>query len=76
MSSVWDTTGLCVVYLLVVQWLGPKYMKTRQPFDMKNAILLYNILQTIFSGWMCLEGLKLYVYPGKFSLHCQVRNIL
>jgi len=71
MSSMWDTTGLCMLYLVVVQWLGPKCMKYREPFDMKKPVILYNMIQTVFSGWMCLQGLKLYVYPGEYSLHCQ-----
>ncbi|XP_041976089.1 elongation of very long chain fatty acids protein AAEL008004-like [Aricia agestis] len=43
---------ICVSYLVFVLKLGPYLMKDRQPFQLKNVILTYNILQVIYSAYL------------------------
>merc|ERR1719419_685165 len=45
-------------------------MENREPYQIKNILLVYNFLQTIFSFWMFREGWKFYV-SGNYSLHCE-----
>jgi hypothetical protein len=71
MSSIWPTTTLCLLYVCVVQWAGPAFMRDRQPYNIKPLMLAYNLVQTLLSCWMFLHGWHFYVYPGSYSWHCQ-----
>lgn len=48
------TFALTVVYLLIV-WLGPKYMKHRQPYSCRGAMMIYNLGLTLLSFYMFYE---------------------
>lgn len=48
------TLGLTLGYLLIV-WLGPRYMKHRQPYSCRGAMMLYNLGITILSFGMFSE---------------------
>lgn len=42
------------MYLLIV-WLGPKYMKHRQPYSSRGLLVLYNLGLTLLSFYMVYE---------------------
>jgi len=74
MSSVWPTTFICLAYVYIVKVAGPKFMKDREPYDIKMLMIVYNFFQTIFSAWMFYEGWRYFgFYPGHrtYSWHCQ-----
>lgn len=48
------TLALTVTYLLIV-WTGPKYMKHRQPYSCRGAMMLYNLGLTLLSFYMFYE---------------------
>lgn len=48
------TLALTLGYLLIV-WLGPRYMKHRQPYSCRGAMMLYNLGITILSFGMFSE---------------------
>lgn len=48
------TFALTVVYLLIV-WMGPKYMKNRQPYSCRGLLVLYNLGLTLLSFYMFYE---------------------
>lgn len=48
------TFALTVMYLLIV-WMGPKYMKHRQPFSCRGILMLYNLGLTLLSFYMFYE---------------------
>lgn len=48
------TIALTVVYLLIV-WMGPKYMKHRQPYSCRGAMMIYNLGLTLLSFYMFYE---------------------
>lgn len=48
------TLALTVVYLLIV-WMGPKYMKHRQPYSCRGAMMFYNLGLTLLSFYMFYE---------------------
>lgn len=52
------TFALTVIYLLIV-WLGPKYMKHRQPYSCRGPMVLYNLGLTLLSVYMFYEVNKL-----------------
>lgn len=43
------------IYLKFVREWGPKFMENRQPYDLKNTLLVYNIVQVIFSVYLFIE---------------------
>lgn len=48
------TFALTVMYLLIV-WMGPKYMKHRQPYSCRGLLVLYNLGLTLLSFYMFYE---------------------
>lgn len=53
----WTVLGLVGLYLLFVKWAGPRWMRDREPFDLRPAILIYNALMVGFNGLGFLLGL-------------------
>lgn len=45
MSSPLPTLAICGLYIYLVKIWGPNFMKNREPFDLKNFMLVYNIFQ-------------------------------
>lgn len=43
---------IIAVYLLFVKKIGPKWMENREPYDMKNVIIVYNIIQVIACSYI------------------------
>lgn len=43
-----------VLYLLIV-WLGPKYMRNKQPFSCRGILVVYNLGLTLLSLYMFYE---------------------
>lgn len=43
-----------VLYLLIV-WLGPKYMRNKQPFSCRGILVIYNLGLTLLSLYMFYE---------------------
>lgn len=57
-------TFICSVIYLLIVWLGPKYMKNRQPFSCRRILVVYNLGLTLLSLYMfCEVGLFLKCVP-------------
>ncbi|XP_064482570.1 very long chain fatty acid elongase AAEL008004-like [Ornithodoros turicata] len=67
-SMVLSTIGL---YLYFVKVWGPNYMKGRQPYNLKTAILLYNAFMVVASTVFLVRILSLTYVGGGYSLFCQ-----
>lgn len=63
------TFALTVTYLLIV-WLGPKYMRNRQPYSCRGLLLMYNLGLTLLSLYMFCE-LVTAVWHGGYNFYCQ-----
>lgn len=63
------TFVLTVMYLLIV-WIGPKYMRNRQPYSCRGLLLLYNLGLTLLSFYMFYE-LVAAVWHGQYNFYCQ-----
>ena len=46
------TVVICAAYVYAVKIAGPNYMKDRQPFNIKNFLVIYNAFQVVFSGYI------------------------
>lgn len=69
LDSYPPTFALTVLYLLIV-WIGPKYMKHRQPYSNRGLLVLYNLGLTLLSFYMFYE-LVTAVWYGGYSFYCQ-----
>ena len=49
MSSPFPTLAICLTYVWTVAWLGPRWMKNRQPYNVQKLLIVYNFAQVIFS---------------------------
>ena len=47
---------LSAIYVLIVTWLGPSFMRDRKPYSLKNTLLAYNLFQVILSIYMVVEA--------------------
>uniref|UniRef100_A0A8C9DE05 Elongation of very long chain fatty acids protein n=1 Tax=Prolemur simus TaxID=1328070 RepID=A0A8C9DE05_PROSS len=51
-------TLVCSIIYLLIVWLGPKYMKNRQPFSCRGILMVYNLGLTLLSLYMFFESTK------------------
>ncbi|GJQ85709.1 hypothetical protein Trydic_g13399 [Trypoxylus dichotomus] len=61
---------IIAIYLYVVLKLGPKLMEKREPFQMKNILVLYNFLQVVMSCYIVYEGLQCQ-WLTDFNFQCE-----
>ncbi|KAH8026022.1 hypothetical protein HPB51_015371 [Rhipicephalus microplus] len=59
------------LYLYFVKVWGPRYMKGREPFNLRYVILLYNTFMVTCSAWFLVTILRLTYVGGGYSLFCQ-----
>ncbi|XP_050520234.1 elongation of very long chain fatty acids protein AAEL008004-like [Daktulosphaira vitifoliae] len=66
MSNPWLVLSIITVYLLFILKIGPILMKNRKPFNLKYILLLYNIFQVIYNGYLVL---LYFITPGAITYH-------
>lgn len=55
MSSPFPTIAISLAYAFFVKVLGPKLMENRKPFQLRGILVVYNLIQVIFSTWIFYE---------------------
>ena len=45
MSSPWPTVALCLLYYYIIRVAGPRFMKDREPLNIQNLVVVYNLFQ-------------------------------
>lgn len=61
MSNPFPTLIICLLYAYFSKVLGPKLMENRKPFDLRGILIMYNLIQTLFSAWIFYEVRFFYV---------------
>nr|CAD7589858.1 unnamed protein product [Timema genevievae] len=62
---------ILMTYLYFIQYLGPKLMKDRNPFDLSRLIMIFNVTQIVYNVWMFNEVVSiLYLFCQKFYQVC------
>ncbi|KAB5533076.1 hypothetical protein PHYPO_G00127480 [Pangasianodon hypophthalmus] len=69
LDSCTPTLVLTFIYLLIV-YLGPKYMKNKTAYSLKNVLLLYNFGVTMLSFYMLVELISA-TWSAGYKLKCQ-----
>ncbi|CAH2991927.1 unnamed protein product [Chilo suppressalis] len=57
MSSPGPLLTILATYLYFCTSVGPRYMRDRKPYQLKNTIIAYNISQIVLSIFLVYEGL-------------------
>ncbi|GAB0087458.1 Elongation of very long chain fatty acids protein [Sergentomyia squamirostris] len=70
MSSPLPTMAICLFYAYFSKVLGPRIMANRKPMNLRNILVVYNFIQTIFSAWIFYEYLQ-SGWWGHYSFKCQ-----
>jgi anthranilate/para-aminobenzoate synthase component II len=58
MSGPFPTLAICLSYAYFVKVLGPRIMQNRKPMDLRAVLIVYNLVQVIFSAWLFYEVTK------------------
>lgn len=61
-SSPWPTVAIVAAYLVFVKFVGPRWMRNREPFQLKGLILMHNITLVVINliGFWWLLGVTDY----------------
>lgn len=52
MKSPVPILGILAAYISFVLFIGPRYMKNRKPFELRNTIICYNAFQVCLSAYL------------------------
>merc|ERR1712228_926743 len=70
MSDAWWNTCSVLIYLLIVNYLGPKYLKGKEPLNFRFFLFIYNMILVVFNAYLFYEYLAAGWW-GNYSLECQ-----
>lgn len=51
-SSPWPVSIILAAYIMFIFKLGPNLMKNRKPINIKYIMLIYNLMQILFNGYI------------------------
>ncbi|KAK4875914.1 hypothetical protein RN001_012336 [Aquatica leii] len=66
----WPGIAILAFYLYFVLNLGPRLMKDRKPFELKNTLIIYNFLQVVVSTYLFCEGME-GAWLFRYSWRCE-----
>ena len=68
MSSPIPSIAICVAYVPIVCWILPKFMQHKQPYDLRQLMMIYNFAMVLLSGYICLE---VQIYRLRIYQNCR-----
>lgn len=63
---------ITLIYLFFVKVLGKKIMENRKAFELKNILLLYNLFQVIFNGFIFSQFANVWI--NNYNWRCESLN--
>ncbi|CAF1564925.1 unnamed protein product [Rotaria magnacalcarata] len=69
MNDVFPTVMIAIVYIFAIIF-GRLWMKNQKPFELRNFMFIYNILQVIFCSYVTYESAYVW-YEERYSFLCQ-----
>ncbi|CAH1407423.1 unnamed protein product [Nezara viridula] len=70
-SSPFPTIAIVIIYNYFVNKWGPLLMKSREPFELKNVMILFDIIQIILNIYLFCMCIKLPFIDLSYSLICE-----
>jgi hypothetical protein len=67
MGSPFPTLAICLSYAYFSKVLGPRMMENKKPLNLRNLLIAYNFLQTVFSSWIFYEVSYSFKYDIRSS---------
>ena len=76
MDGAWPVTGtfLVLVYLMVVYWIGPKFMEERKPYQLREVLIVYNFAMVLLSLYMVIEVSSVIYSVDENSVKLQISS--
>ncbi|XP_055599918.1 elongation of very long chain fatty acids protein AAEL008004-like isoform X2 [Uranotaenia lowii] len=71
MDSNWQVPAIIAMYLIAVLRVGPRFMENRKPYDLRQFIRAYNIVQVVANSAFFLTEIYLLWIRPNFSYVCQ-----
>ncbi|KAJ0180137.1 hypothetical protein K1T71_004728 [Dendrolimus kikuchii] len=62
--------AISISYLYFCLSFGPRIMKNRRPFELKTAVMLYNIFQILLSIFLVYQG-SMYMLTKDYKFACE-----
>uniref|UniRef100_A0A6P7FA36 Elongation of very long chain fatty acids protein n=1 Tax=Diabrotica virgifera virgifera TaxID=50390 RepID=A0A6P7FA36_DIAVI len=59
-ASPYFLWGFVLTYIFIIKVLGPKLMRFRQPYQIKNLLIGYNFIQILVNTFLVYEAIILY----------------
>ncbi|VVC42058.1 ELO family [Cinara cedri] len=70
MGSPWPVFIILIAYLYFVLKAGPEFMKSRKAINIDRIVMVYNVVQVLFSLYILKEEFRLLWIPGNYRLIC------
>ncbi|KAG9509752.1 Elongation of very long chain fatty acids protein, partial [Fragariocoptes setiger] len=70
MQTPLPTIVICLLYVFTVKYVGPRLMRHRPPFEIRNLMLIYNFTMVLASFYLFYR-LGKHGWFGKYNLKCQ-----
>jgi len=71
LSSPLPTLIICLTYVYIVKVAGPRFMKNREPYNIRTFLIVYNAAQVIISAYIFYWLLQGGWIIGDYSFVCQ-----
>ena len=65
--------SILTAYVIMVK-KGPSWMEQRKPFDLKNIMMVYNLIQVIINAVLGVDAAYFFFVKNSFSWECQDVN--
>jgi len=72
-SGPWHVLGLTAIYLYFVKVYGPRMMKDKKPYDLRNVMIFHNTFLVLLNGIGLIIALKGTNF-GAITLECKQFN--
>jgi elongation of very long chain fatty acids protein 7 len=72
MQSPVPVLMIVITYVFSVKVLGPKLMKDRKPFELKQILMIYNLFQVMLSSYLFYKGFMIWVF--EYNWRCEPLN--
>ncbi|XP_050521962.1 elongation of very long chain fatty acids protein 7-like isoform X2 [Daktulosphaira vitifoliae] len=69
-GSYWPIVFILTFYFSFVLKFGPKFMKTRKPFNIDQIVMVYNTIQVVLNMYIVKEIFRLVWLRDDYTFHC------